>query len=156
MAITLRDATPPDESFLRAVYASTRADELSVVPWTNEQLEAFLRFQFDAQDSHYRSQYPDASFQIILNQDEPVGRLYVSRSESGIKIIDITIMPAHRNAGIGTSLLRELLAEAGNAAKVVSIWVEQFNPSQALFRRLGFSKIQDDGYNDLLQWCPNK
>jgi len=30
--------------------------------------------------------------------------------------------------------------------------VEQFNPSQHLFKRLGFVTIQEDGYNNLMQW----
>lgn len=154
MSILLRDVTAEDERFLREVYASTRALELSLVPWSDEQREAFLRFQFDAQDSHYRQQYPEASFQVILKDDEPVGRLYLVRGSAEIKILDITVLPQDRNAGIGTTLLRELLAEAEQTARPVVIWVEHFNPSQNLFKRLGFSQIQEDGYNHLMEWRP--
>jgi ribosomal protein S18 acetylase RimI-like enzyme len=155
MSITLREVTAEDEAFLLEVYASTRALELSLVPWSQEQREAFLRFQFDAQHSHYRTQYPEASYQIISNNAERVGRLYVLRDTAEIRILDLTVLPQHRNAGIGTLLMRDLLTEAEQTGKPVSIWVEQFNPSQTLFRRLGFSKIQEDGYNYLMQWRPN-
>jgi ribosomal protein S18 acetylase RimI-like enzyme len=154
MSILLRDVTAEDERFLREVYASTRALELSLVPWSDEQREAFLKFQFDAQDSHYRKQYTEASFQVILKDDEPVGRLYLVRGSAEIKILDITVLPQYRNAGIGTTLLRELLAEAEQTARTVGIWVEHFNPSQNLFKRLGFSQIKEDGYNHLMQWRP--
>jgi len=154
MSIALREITAEDEAFLREVYASTRALELSLVPWSTEQREAFLKFQFDAQHSHYLSQYPEASYQIILSNTDRVGRFYVFRSATEIKILDITLLPEHRNAGIGTSLISDLLAEAGNPTRPVSIWVEQFNPSQTLFQRLGFATIQEDGYNHLMQWCP--
>src|SRR5688572_13649856 len=152
MSILLRDVTAEDESFLREVYACTRAFELSLVPWSDEQREAFLKFQFDAQDSHYRTQYPEASFQVILKDAEPVGRLYLVRGSAEIKILDITVLPQYRNAGIGTMLLRELLAEAEQTARTVVIWVEHFNPSQNLFKRLNFAKIDEDGYNHLLEW----
>ncbi len=154
MTITLRDVAPEDEGFLREVFGCTRAQELAAVSWDNEQREAFLRFQFDAQDSHYRSQYPEASYQLILNDTEPVGRLYVFRTAAEIRILDITVLPQYRNTGIGTSLIRDLVADADRGAKAVTIWVEQFNPSRKLFQRLGFAKIQDDGYNELLEYRP--
>ncbi len=156
MTITLREVTPDDETLLREIYACTRAAELAMVPWSDEQREAFLRFQFNAQDSHYRSQFPEASYQLILKNSEPVGRLYVLRQATEIRVLDITVLPQYRNAGIGTSLIRDVLAEADRSGKTVTIWVEQFNPSQALFRRLGFAKIQDDGYSDLLEYVPAK
>src|SRR2546421_2464220 len=152
MTITLRDVAPEDEPFLREVYACTRAQELSMVPWTDEQREAFLKFQFDAQDSHYRSQYPKASFQIIVNEDIAVGRLYVAREPTEIRILDVTILPQFRSAGIGTSLVRSLLTEADENNQVVPIWVERFNQSLALFLRLGFVAIREDGYNNLMEY----
>jgi GNAT superfamily N-acetyltransferase len=155
MSITLRAVTAEDEAFLLEVYASTRALELSLVPWSDEQRETFLRFQFDAQRSHYQTQYPEATHQIIFKDTERVGRIYVLREAEGIRVLDITVLPQHRNAGIGTLLIRDLLTEAEQTGKRVSIWVEQFNPSQTLFHRLGFSKIQEDGYNSLMQWRPN-
>ena len=154
MTITLREVMAEDEALLREIYACTRAAELAMVPWSDEQREAFLRFQFDAHDSHYRSQFPKASYQLILKNTEPVGRLYVLRDDTEIRILDITVLPQYRNAGIGTSLIRDVLAEADHSGQTVTIWVEQFNPSQALFQRLGFVKIQDDGYSDLFQSVP--
>ena len=153
MAITLRDVLEEDEGFLREVYAASRAQELALVPWTEEQRQAFLRMQFDAQHSYYHAQFPDADYKIILEHTEPIGRLYVHRTEE-IRIMDVTILTAHRNRGLGSALIRELMAEGARSGKAVSIWVEHFNPSRNLFDRLGFSQIQEDGYNLLLEWRP--
>jgi GNAT superfamily N-acetyltransferase len=152
MSITLRDITPEDDAFLREVYACTRAQEIAMVPWNDEQREAFLRFQFDAQHSYYHEQFPDARYQIIIDEGEPVGRLYVARRASEIKILDLTVLPQYRKTGVGSKLMQDLLAEAKAGGKPVLIWVEQTNPSQKLFKDLGFSKIEDDGYQDLLEW----
>jgi len=152
MTITLRDATAEDEGFLRQVYACTRAEEMALVPWTEEQREAFLRFQFDAQDSYYRSQFPEAAYQIILKDGAPVGRLYVYRNSTDMRILDITILPEHRAAGVRTSLIRDLQAEAEESNQPLNIWVENFNRSQSLFKRLGFLIVQEEGYNNLLEY----
>jgi len=151
MAITLRDAAHEDAAFLLEVYGSTRADELALVPWSDEQKKAFVRFQFDAQHASYHERFPEASYQIILREGERIGRLYVLREDEAIRILDITVLPQCRNAGVGTSLIRELLNEGAQASKPVHIWVEHFNPSLRLFERLGFSKIQEDGFNCLLE-----
>ena len=118
----------------------------------HKQREAFLRFQFDAQDSYYRSQFPEAAYQIILKDGAPVGRLYVYRNSTDMRILDITILPEHRAAGVGTSLIRDLQAEAEESNQPLNIWVENFNRSQSLFKRLGFLIVQEEGYNNLLEY----
>ena len=154
MSITLRDETAADQSFLLEVYASTRAQEMALVPWSDEQRAAFVSSQFNAQHSYYHAQFPEASYQLILVEGEPAGRIYVLREAEAIRILDITLLPQHRNGGIGTSLVREILAEADQAGKPLNIWVEQFNPSYKLFERLGFSKVQEDGINCLMEYRP--
>lgn len=152
MEIKLRVASDDDAAFLLEVYASARVDEMSLVPWSNEQKEVFLRFQFDAQHNFYREQFPYASYDIILQDEEAIGRLYVRREEEEIRIMDITVLPQRRNRGVGTSLVRKLLAEGAETSKPVSIWVEEFNRSLRLFERLGFSKIEEEGINWLMEW----
>ncbi len=156
MAITLRDASDEDAAFLLEVYRTTRADELALVPWDSDQKEAFLRFQFDAQHASYHERFPAASYNIILQDDEPIGRLYVLREDEEIRLLDITVLLRARNAGVGASLIRQLLAEGAQTSKPVSIWVEHFNPSLHLFERLGFSKVQEDGFNCLMEFPVKK
>lgn len=151
MAITLRAASEEDAAFLLQVYASTRADELALVPWTDEQKGAFLEFQFKAQHSSYHERFTEASYQIILQDNVAIGRLYVLREADEIRILDITVLPQQRNSGIGTTLIRELLTEGGQTNRRVRIWVEHFNPSMRLFERLGFSKVEEDGFNCLME-----
>jgi RimJ/RimL family protein N-acetyltransferase len=156
MTISLRPIEPADERFLYAVYASTRTEELAPVPWTDEQKAAFLWQQFTAQHRHYQEHYGDARFEIILRDGEPVGRLYVARWPAEIRIVDISILPAHRNAGIGGRLLRELLAEGEASGKTVSIHVERFNPAMRLYQRLGFREVADLGVYFTMKWTPSR
>lgn len=150
--VKLRPAQPSDDAFLRAVYASTRAEEMTLVPWSEEQKAAFCDMQFTAQDTHYRQHYPTAEFLIIERGERPAGRLYVERWEKEIRIMDIALLPEHRGAQIGTKLLRELQEEAGAAGKTLSIHVEKFNPALRLYQRLGFGAKEDKGVYLLMEW----
>lgn len=150
--ITLRPAGPDDYEFLVEVYGSTRAEELALVPWNNEQRDAFIRSQFNAQQEHYLKTYPGATHDIIVSNGRPVGRLYVARLDHEIRIIDITLLPAERNVGIGSYLIKQLLEDAKQTGKITRIYVEEFNPSLRLFQRLGFSPSEQHGIHLLLQW----
>jgi ribosomal protein S18 acetylase RimI-like enzyme len=136
------------------VYASTRAEELAVVPWDDAQKAAFLRTQFDAQDAWYRENYAQASFDVILVDGEPAGRLYLHRGASEIRIVDIALLPEHRGGGIGTSLLRDLCAEAEALGKSLTIHVERENPALRLYERLGFAVAEDKGVYLFLERLP--
>ena len=81
MTPALRPATPEDDAFLFALYASTRAEELDAWGLSGPAREAFLRMQFTAQQQHYRAQLPRADHQIILLDGAPAGRLLVDRRE---------------------------------------------------------------------------
>ncbi len=152
MPVSLRPATPEDEAFLLSVYATTRAAELELVPWSEEQKAGFVRMQFVAQHDYYHERYPNADYQVILRDGEGVGRLYVRREAQSIRIMDITVLPQHRNNGIGSSLVKELLKEAKREGKSVEIYVESFNTSLRLFERLGFMRKAEEGINYLLEW----
>ena len=150
--ITLRAVGPDDNDFLLELYGSTRAEELALTPWTDEQRHAFILHQFTAQQAHYSHNYPGANHDIVLSDGRQVGRLYVARLEREIRIIDLTLLPNERNAGIGSYLIRQLLVEAGRTKQSVRIWVEDFNPSLRLFERLGFSRSEQQGIHLLMTW----
>jgi len=151
-AVGRRPIEDGDLDFLYRLYASTREDELSVTPWSAEEKETFLRMQFRAQHEHYQAHFPAAEYSLLLREGQPVGRLYVDRRPDEIRLIDIALVPAARNEGLGGALLRELMAEAEGGAKPLRIHVEQFNPARRLYDRLGFRKIEDQGVYHLMEW----
>ncbi|HET6313484.1 MAG TPA: GNAT family N-acetyltransferase [Chloroflexia bacterium] len=154
MNITLRPIVQGDEELLYRVYASTREAELALTDWTDEQKAAFVQMQFVAQHNHYQEYYPNAAFLVILADEQPVGRLYVDRWPDQTRVVDITVLPEYRNLGIGTVLLKALMAEAAEAGKPLTIHVEQYNPALRLYERLGFTRIADRGIYYLMEWRP--
>jgi ribosomal protein S18 acetylase RimI-like enzyme len=77
----------------------------------------------------------------------------VSRSAE-IRVVDVALLPAARGRGIGTALLRDLLAEGARTGKKVSIHVERFNRALGLYRRLGFGEVEENGPYLLMEWRP--
>lgn len=153
-AVTLRPVEPQDEPFLFRVYASTRADEMVVTGWDASQQEAFLRLQFRTQALAYGAQFPDADHRIILDHDRLIGRMLIARTESEIRLVDITLLPEHRRAGIGTFLIRNLQREAAAAGQPVRLRVLKTNRAARLYERLGFSKIDESSTHFQMEWHP--
>jgi len=151
-AVTLRAATTDDEPFLRRLYAATRENELTLVAWTDDQKAAFVEMQFAAQAQYYREHYPNTSFDVIVVDGQQAGRLYVARWTDEIRIVDIVLLPEFCNRGIGTTLLRQLQAEARDGGKPLRIHVERFNPALRLYERLGFRQVEDRGVYLFLEW----
>ena len=152
--IELRPTTADDRDFLLAVYASTRADELGVLPWTDADKATFVAMQFDAQDRYYRQVYPDARFLVVVRDGVAIGRLYLAHLPDEIRIIDIALLPGYRGAGIGSRLLHEILAEADSGGLAVRLHVESWNPAMRLYDRLGFRPIGEPGIHQLMELTP--
>ncbi len=154
--VSLRPSAASDEEFLLSVYASTRLDEMALVPWTQEQKAAFVQMQFRAQRQSYLTQYPQAQYYTIEQGSQRIGRMIVDRSRPTILLMDITLLPEYRNAGIGTALLRELQDEAMQGGRELRLHVETFNPALRLYQRLGFQCISESGIYLEMEWSKHR
>lgn len=150
--LEFRPISDADLPFLQALYASTRADEMALSGWSQEQIAAFLALQFRAQHAHYQTHYPSARFDLILQNRQAIGRLYLDQWDDEYRLIDIALLPEYRNQGLGTRVLHDILAQAASEDKVVRIHVEHFNPALRLYQRLGFRQLEDKGVYLFMEW----
>ena len=125
-----------------------------IVDWNEEMKAAFVLQQFQAQHAWYQEHYVGASFDVILVDGAPAGRLYVHRREKEIRLVDITLLPEFRGGGRGSSILRDLMGEAEAAGKPLTIHVEVYNPAMRLYERLGFRPVEERGPYLLMEWKP--
>ena len=153
-AVRLRTATLDDETFLRQLFATTRADELALMPWDENQKETFIALQFKAQNQQYAMSYPHADHSIILLNDVPIGRMMVAGDEVAISLVDIALLPKYRNAGIGASLIQDLLSQAASVGKPVRLHVFASSAAIRLYERLGFSRSGLDSVYLEMMWIP--
>jgi ribosomal protein S18 acetylase RimI-like enzyme len=156
-AVTLRAVAPADEPFLRALFRTTRETLMGALGWSGAQASAFCDMQFDAQASSYRGAFPDAEYLVVLDEAaRPIGRMTRAVTGEGIVLVDIALVPQARGRGIGTSLLRGLQEQAGRAGRALLLSVETTNPARALYRRMGFEVVLEDGMQVRMLWKNDK
>lgn len=156
--LAYRPITDGDLPFLAELYASTRREEVAQTPWSEEERERFLSWQFEAQHKHYQEHYPDCEFLVIEEESSgesvAIGRLYLDRRDEEIRLVDIALLPEHRGQGRGSAVLERVLAEGERRGLPVTIHVEHNNPAMRLYRRLGFEKVEEQGVYHLMEWRP--
>lgn len=144
--ISLRTAHADDQAFLFSVFAATRAGRFEAAALPQQQLQQILELQFRTQQSQYQTQFPNADLSLVLAEDKPIGYLYVDRSDDHFVLIDIALHPEQIGKGVGTHLVKTLIAEAFGEGKPVSAHVDKSNiQAWRLWQRLGFQVIGDDG-----------
>lgn len=149
--VVLRRARRRDLPFLREVHAASRAAELAAVPWPAAMLAAFLDDQFALQHRAWVGGYPAAEYLIVQRRGEPIGRCYVDFEPDATRggdalLIDIALVPAERDQGIGSAVLAGLLRHGDRRGQAMQLHVLHANPGALrLYRRAGFVIEDDDG-----------
>jgi RimJ/RimL family protein N-acetyltransferase len=142
--VAIRPATLDDVDLLTDVpIEATRdqgrfPDDLDLVEyragfreWTEEQL---------------RGEVPDSVTSVVTAYGVDVGRLRVVRTPDLVELAGLQLLPAHQGRGIGTRIIRDLMAEAASAGRAFGLSVEKDNPrARALYERLGLVVVGQDG-----------
>ena len=155
----LHSASDADLPWLRALYASTRAEELAGVAWPDTAKRQFLDQQFALQHQHYLGHYPAADYLVVRTaEQEPIGRYYLDRGCFEYLLIDISLFPSWRGQGIGRLLIRQSQADAAARGLGMRLHVLDTNPlARRLYERLGFVAEASDhpGYGRM-RWQPEQ
>jgi GNAT superfamily N-acetyltransferase len=153
-SISLRPVTADDEGFLLEIYKSSRGDDLRGLGWTEDRISEFLGMQYEAQQRFFESEYKRAVDEIVLFDGKPAGRLVVERREHEVRLIDVALLPEHRNRGIGSFLIRKLQDEARLERKPLRLQVIRFNRAVNLLERLGLVRTSETGTHFQMEWTP--
>lgn len=144
-------AEKEDLPLLFRIYSSTRIDIWEYEHWRAEEKLRMIEQQFVIQHKAYMGGYESPEFYIICRCGQDIGRLYLEQRTTEIRIIDIALLPEFRNNGVGTALLKDIIAYGRQLRRIVSIHVEKNNPALSLYQRLGFVKTNDIPFYDLME-----
>ena len=152
--VSLRQVRQADEPFLYDVFCTGLADEVAAMP-DPRLVRHFLRIQYTAQETRFRSRFPGHERYVVTHAGRDVGRFYLHRTPSMLHAIDMTMLPEHRSAGIGSRLLADLFDEARDHHQLVSARVPRRNQrATAFYSSLGFRLVAMDDLDHYYEWRP--
>ena len=126
--IALRAATEADREFLRSLHHACYRR------W----VEPIWGWDEGDQDRRFDETFSIAGRWVVQLAGDPIGTLKTRRQDQWLVVDDIEVDPGHQGRGIGTRLLRGVLAEAERAHVPVRLRVLRTNPARRLYDRLGF------------------
>ena len=129
---SLRPAVEADLPFLVALRRSTMAPhyERQGLPNSDDAHRARAEFRLDAAS-------------IIEVDGQPVGVIKLLQDGPTWTIEQFQIDLAHQGRGIGTTVLRALIAESRHAGALLRLSVLRQNPAARLYARLGFRTLAE-------------
>jgi GNAT superfamily N-acetyltransferase len=71
-----------------------------------------------------------------------------------VRLVDISLLPEHRNRGVGTAIIRDIIAECASLGKPLALQVRKVNPAARLYARLGFTMAGEDEFYIQMRWEP--
>ena len=100
------------------------------------------------QRAHFARAYKPGRHAVIVRSGSvyaDIGRISLTRHWRRIFLRDLELIAAERNRGLGSALIRAVLALARAEGREVDLLVLKCNPARRLYARLGFEIMADDG-----------
>lgn len=143
-----------DQAFLREVFASTKSIELHLLGPDAGTRDAFIQMQMLAQRRSIALHYPAAIELIIRHHGQPAGRLWLHEDHEGLRVVDITILPAFQHLGGARACLHALLNLTDADGVAVHLHVLQDNPVRHWYAELGFEITSVSGLYQAMTRIP--
>jgi GNAT superfamily N-acetyltransferase len=142
---TCTRAGEADQAFLRVVFASARAVEVGTLGPDPALREAHIAMQMHAQRRSVALYYPGSIELVLRHRAQAGGRLWLHEDDSGLRIVDITLLPEWRGKGAARACLGALTQLADDHAWPLHLHVLADNPIRHWYARLGFESMGSAG-----------
>ena len=86
--------------------------------------------------------------------DADIGWLQTTPKEDGMFVAQLFVDRPFQRRGIGTEVMKQLIAEAAQANQAVRLNVVKINPALRLYERLGFRTTHEDDRKFYMQLDP--
>ena len=109
-----------------------------------EHLERVFRYKPSRARRIFREHFDQPGLRLILVAGERAGCVAFRAGEDEIKIDSFYLAARYQNRGLGTTILRVLLAEADALGQPVRLEVLRGSPADRFYERHGFVKLSED------------
>ena len=153
--LTLRPArdNEDDAAFFFALFAATKTAEMAAMPIDAKAKDFLLRVQHRSMTETYRREYPNARWEVIELEGEPVGRLVTNVGVACVTYIDIAILPQTQARGLARRVMLRALEEPRRLGLPARVSVLMHNiASLRLCERVGFVRAEESPPFVRLEW----
>jgi GNAT superfamily N-acetyltransferase len=109
-----------------------------------EHLERVFRYKPSRARRIFRAHFDEPGLRLILSGDERIGCVGFRDEPECLRIDSFYLKPRFHNSGLGTAILKVLLAEADALAKPVRLEVLTGSKADRFYLRHGFIKRRED------------
>jgi GNAT superfamily N-acetyltransferase len=134
MNISLRAARDEDFEFTRDVYFAT-------MRWIIESLFGWDQVR---EEENFARFFKLDEVRIIIADGRNVGWIQEQVADNSINLGSFYLIQEMQRQGIGTQVLRTVLAHAADQSKAVTLAVVKINPARRFYERHGFRVIHED------------
>lgn len=152
--VSLRPMRAQDQPVVLSIFSACRSGPFRQAGLPETMIDSLMAQQCDAQHAQYRQSFPDADYDLVMHHGEVIGYLFALRGPDRHVLVDIALRPERSGMGIGSALVEALLAEAEAAGQKVSAHVAREGRAWALWQRMGFQVVGDDGVHYAIEWSP--
>lgn len=110
----------------------------------HEHLERVFRYHPDRARRIFREHFDEPGMRLILVESERRGCVGFRREAGCFKLDSFYLDRRHHGSGLGTAILKALLAEADAAGLPVRLEVLRGSQADRLYLRHGFVKLSED------------
>jgi ribosomal protein S18 acetylase RimI-like enzyme len=139
----LRPSEPEDEAFVRRLnqlaYEEVVAAQFG--GWDPVRQAAFFDLKWKTQ-----------TYSIIVASAAPVGAVSSVWSDVALTLMELLVLPAHQNGGIGTQVVQQLQKEARSQQLPLLLQVLHLNRARGLYERLGFRVYETTETHYRMRW----
>jgi GNAT superfamily N-acetyltransferase len=114
--------------------------------------EARGEWNEEREESQFTSQLDLPASQLIQVDAQEVGFIMTPVRDGVLWIHTICIVPEHRRKGIGTEVIRSVIAEAKRQNLPLCLRVLKVNPARELYERLGFKVTEESRHHYQMQF----
>ncbi len=125
---TLRQATETDYAFLYHLHRVTMKDYVAQTWGWDETFQAAI----------FKDGFDPGHSQIIVVDGRDTGVLSMERRIDTLFLANLRILPEEQRHGLGTEIIKTILAQASREDIPVTLQVLKVNPARHLYERLGF------------------
>jgi ribosomal protein S18 acetylase RimI-like enzyme len=139
--IRYRNATEKDINFLYTLHVAAM----------KEYVDQVWGWDDGYQESLFRRNYVPAKIRIVLYNGREIGLLSVEEREDDVFLRTIEIHPEFQGKGLGTAIIKEIIADGAQKMKPIVLQVLTVNPARQLYERLGFAIIEETNIHYMMR-----